>query len=620
MTMQGHDEYLLGPRASEKIREMLLRMRPGPAIKAIQDERSSLNLPGMSAIYPLLDHHGKSRYEVHSSCMRALKAKLLQRLESAQMDNAKIDAALASMLPYIDVEGLQEIPLTLLGRFPDKMTKEIVDKIGTNDTLFQMAPKEVKRRVWLSNPNKFRVDVIPIVKAYRSDPEIVRMAKEMSVDQPTKVIVQRRSHPSIKQLLDIVGGNAKLYSYVGTYLRSLFVQTNDAIYCTLRFDLLMAMHEADLDSKTPLKKIDPCHELVWNLDACNRTMSMDERRIENIRKFFDKVQRDDPIHGDVAMILNDPFTANMITSRLLVLLYETAQNGRVAAADPILTWTATMLNLGAHARKIVQNQKFRIPKVEANVSDKFMTTLSNCILDDTLGALKQDMDENVQYEEVEFSEENLVALDDSEVARMILCHYVLDKLSNLDIHALARTLPIIVTSLKRNSPYDYESHASDTFQMESLHVTYQAFFHSFLGMLLRQAQLTKFLLARKWQNVIMNEFLLAASSFDSSVYEQTLDFLLEAFRQVASSGRAGSIGEAFLNLGRWLETLYLNRPSDIVQEKDASLRETFAKIVMDAAHLSGGRYKIRPTDIPNVLPYVQPVWGESQDKRMDTSV
>jgi hypothetical protein len=81
-----------------------------------------------------------------------------------------------------------------------------------------------------------------------------------------------------------------------------------------------------------------------------------------------------------------------------------------------------MLNLGAHARKIVQNQKFRIPKVEANVSDKFMTTLSNCILDDTLGALKQDMDENVQYEEVEFSEENLVALDDSEVARMVRHH------------------------------------------------------------------------------------------------------------------------------------------------------------------------------------------------------
>lgn len=42
------------------------------------------------------------------------------------------------MLPYIDVEGLQEIPLTLLGRFPDKMTKEIVDKIGASDVLFQV--------------------------------------------------------------------------------------------------------------------------------------------------------------------------------------------------------------------------------------------------------------------------------------------------------------------------------------------------------------------------------------------------------------------------------------------------------------------------------------------------
>lgn len=46
-----------------------------------------------------------------------------------------------------------------------------------------------------------------------------------------------------------------------------------------------------------ITNVDPCHELVWNLDACNRTMSMDERRVANIRKFFDKVGRDDPVHG-----------------------------------------------------------------------------------------------------------------------------------------------------------------------------------------------------------------------------------------------------------------------------------------------------------------------------------
>jgi len=56
----------------------------------------------------------------------------------------------------------------------------------------------------------------------------------------------RRSHQSIKKLMDFVGGNLKLYNHIGTYLRSLFLSTNDTVYCTLRFDLLMSMHEANL--------------------------------------------------------------------------------------------------------------------------------------------------------------------------------------------------------------------------------------------------------------------------------------------------------------------------------------------------------------------------------------
>lgn len=78
-----------------------------------------------------------------------------------------------------------------------------------------------------------------------------------------------------------------------------------------------------------------------------------------------------------------------------------------------------MLNLGAHARRIVQQQKFRIPKVEANVTDKFMSTLNSYILNDAIRSLKQDSEEPYQIDEVEFTEENLVALDDSEVARKV---------------------------------------------------------------------------------------------------------------------------------------------------------------------------------------------------------
>ena len=38
----------------------------------------------------------------------------------------------------------------------------------------------------------------------------------------------------------------QLYNNVMNSLRSLFVLTNDAIYCTLRYDVLMACHEANI--------------------------------------------------------------------------------------------------------------------------------------------------------------------------------------------------------------------------------------------------------------------------------------------------------------------------------------------------------------------------------------
>lgn len=57
--------------------------------------------------------------------------------------------------------------------------------------------------------------------------------------------------------------------------------------------------------------------------------------------------------------------------------------------------------------------------MEANVTDKFMSTLNSYILNDAIRSLKQDSEEPYQIDEVEFTEENLVALDDSEVARKV---------------------------------------------------------------------------------------------------------------------------------------------------------------------------------------------------------
>ena len=98
-------------------------------------------------------------------------------------------------------------------------------------------------------------------------------------------------------------------------------------------------------------------------------------------------------------------------------------------------------------------------------------------------------------------------------------------------------------------------------------------------MLLRQNQLTRFLMGRKWQAAVLSDFIMPAAALDSSVHEQAINFLLEAFRLVASSGRAGSIGEAFLSLGRWLETLYVNRPAAMIsQERNVYIAPLFFRV------------------------------------------
>lgn len=39
--------------------------------------------------------------------------------------------------------------------------------------------------------------------------------------------------------------------------------------------------------------------------------------------------------------------------------------------------------------------------------------------------------------------------------------------------------------------------------------------------------------------------------------------------------------------------------------QQVEIREMFSRILTDAAHFSGGRYRVKPEDIPSVLAYVQ---------------
>ena len=53
----------------------------------------------------------------------------------------------------------------------------------------------------------------------------------------------RRQGPIVTKLVYMVGRNVKLYEMVVTFLRTLFLRKRNIHYCTLRVEILMAVHD-----------------------------------------------------------------------------------------------------------------------------------------------------------------------------------------------------------------------------------------------------------------------------------------------------------------------------------------------------------------------------------------
>ena len=78
---------LLGSTAASQIRERFAQSSsPQQAIQDIQREFGLNILPGMDAIYKLLDLSGVKRAEVHEQCLKALNQAAVARIQSEDFD------------------------------------------------------------------------------------------------------------------------------------------------------------------------------------------------------------------------------------------------------------------------------------------------------------------------------------------------------------------------------------------------------------------------------------------------------------------------------------------------------------------------------------------------------
>ena len=90
----------------------------------------------------------------------------------------------------------------------------------------------------------------------------------------------RRQREVIQKLAEMIGNNVKLYDMTLQFLRTLFLRTRNVHYCTLRAELLMALHDLEVQD---IISVDPCHKFTWCLDACIREKNVDVKRSRELQ-------------------------------------------------------------------------------------------------------------------------------------------------------------------------------------------------------------------------------------------------------------------------------------------------------------------------------------------------
>jgi hypothetical protein len=90
----------------------------------------------------------------------------------------------------------------------------------------------------------------------------------------------RRQGEVVQKLATMLGRNVRLYDMVLQFLRTLFLRTKNPHYCTLRAELLMALHDLEVQEIT---NVDPCHKFTWCLDACIRERAVDAKRSRELQ-------------------------------------------------------------------------------------------------------------------------------------------------------------------------------------------------------------------------------------------------------------------------------------------------------------------------------------------------
>jgi len=385
----GYGLEEIGIPGREYLKEALTSCTdPLKAIEDFQVENGVL-LPSLRPMLPLLDLHGIKRLDFHNSVLEDLREKLLAQIgqvgaTEGKEREKKLKELLVKSFPVIKIKQLRPVVMCVLkhmSTIEDRYLRVLVrDKELYND-----CDTEIKRHLWRDNQSLFGDEVSPLLSQYIKEKENVLFTHESGTGFFSGSPKSRRQSEVIQKLSEMIGTNVKLYDMTLQFLRTLFLRTRNVHYCTLRSELLMALHDREIQD---VITVDPCHKFTWCLDACIRERNVDVKRSRELQGFLDAIRRgQEQVLGDLSMTLCDPFAINFLSVSAVKLINHQVEKEGLPRDQPVLHLLLRMLALGLSAWEMINSQEFREPRLELPLILQFVPSLMTLIVDDQVRAL-----------------------------------------------------------------------------------------------------------------------------------------------------------------------------------------------------------------------------------------
>ncbi|XP_034476640.1 negative elongation factor B [Drosophila innubila] len=425
---------------------------PLKAIESFQVENGVL-LPSLRPMLPLLDLHGVRRLDFHTSLMEELRDKLIAHINDlGQKEPRERDKMLKELLvksfPVVRVKSLRPVVMAIL-----RNTQHIDDKylriLVRDRELYADTDTEVKRQIWRDNQSLFGDEVSPLLSQYIREKEHILFDHTNLQNlffQPTPKV--RRQGEVVQKLANMIGSSVKLYDMVLQFLRTLFLRTRNVHYCTLRAELLMALHDLEVQE---IISIDPCHKFTWCLDACIREKNVDIKRSRELQGFLDNIKRgQEQVLGDLSMTLCDPYAINFLATSAIKILQHLINNEGMPRENQILILLLRMLALGLSAWLMIDSQDFKEPKLDGQVVTKFLPALMSLMVDDQCRSLHAKLPNDERESALTTIEHSGPAPDaveayiqESAVSSILAMYYTLHSARIKDRMGLLRVLAIL---------------------------------------------------------------------------------------------------------------------------------------------------------------------------------